>query len=181
MSKIVSSLFISLDGVVEAPDQWSMEYFDEDMGKEMDTQIQLLDAVLLGRVSYVEWAGYWPTSTDEPFASFINNIPKYVFSKTLDTVEWKNSTLVKGDLLEEVNRLKQQYGRNIGVTASPTLVRSLIAHDLLDQLHLQVHPVVAGKGRKLFKDGDSLKKLKLVDNRTTSSGIVMLTYQLDRG
>ena len=177
MSKVVSSLFISLDGVVEDP-QWTMNYFDEDMGKEMDTQIQKLDAVILGRESYVEWAGYWPTSNDEPFASFINNIPKYVFSKTLESADWKNSTLVKGDLAEEVNRLKQQYSRNIGVSGSLSMTRSLIASNLLDELHIQVHPVVVGKGRKLFQDGDSLKHFKLVDNRTTGSGVLLLTYAL---
>ena len=119
MSKIASSLFISLDGVVGAPDQWSMEYFDGDMGAEMDAQLKLLDAVLLGRVSYVEWAGYWPTSTDEPFASFINNIPKYVFSKTLNTVEWNNSTLVKDNVV--IPHSTDRWIRRGGPAARPII------------------------------------------------------------
>lgn len=177
MRKLVASLFISLDGVTESPDQWQFDGFDDDMMNEMGVQLAAIDTVLMGRVTYQEWAGYWPTSTDEPFASFINNIPKYVVSTTLDKVEWQNSTLIKGDLTTEINKLKQQEGKNIGVTGSPTLVRSLLQADLLDALHLQIHPVVANKGKRLFKDGDALKRLKLVNNRTTGSGVLMVTYE----
>ena len=162
MRKIVSGLFIALDGVVEAPNKWQ-EHFDEDMGEAMMAQLNSQDAVLLGRVTYEEWAPYWPTATDEPFASFINSTPKYVFSTTLDSVEeWQNSTLIKGDLAQEIAQLKQLPGKNIGTAGSPTLVSSLLEQGLLDELILLVHPVVAGKGKRLFKDGDSLKRLKLL-------------------
>ncbi len=178
MRKVVAGLFITLDGVVEAPNIWQ-EHFDEDMGEAMMEQLTSQDAVLLGRVTYQEWAPYWPTATDEPFASFINSTPKYVFSTTLESVEeWKNSTLIKGDLAQEIARLKRLPGKNIGTAGSPTLVRSLLEEDLLDVLILLVHPVVAGNGKRLFKDGDSLKRLNLLSAKASRTGTVILTYQL---
>jgi dihydrofolate reductase len=131
-------------------------------------------------VTYQEWASYWPTSTDEPYASHINNTPKHVVSTTLDKVEWKNSTLVTGDIAEEIARLKQQPGKNIGVAGSPTLVESLLQNDLLDELTLMIHPVVVGSGKRLFKDGRALKRLKLVASKTTSTGVSIVTYQPDK-
>lgn len=177
MRKIIAALFISLDGVVESPNLWQ-EYFDEDMEQAMAEQIAAQDAVLLGRVTYEEWAPYWPTAPHEPFASFINSTPKYVFSTTLEDVEaWQNSTLIKGDLAQEIARLKQQPGKNIGAAGSPTLVHSLLEQNLLDELILSVHPVIVGNGNRLFKDGDSLKRLNLLSTKPTRTGTVILTYQ----
>ncbi len=167
MRKVVAGLFITLDGVVESPDKWQ-EHFDEDMGEAMMEQLASQDAVLLGRVTYQEWASYWPSATDEPFASFINSTPKYVFS---------NSTLIKGDLAQEIAQLKRLPGKNIGTAGSPTLVRSLLEQGLLDELILLVHPVVAGSGKRLFKDGNSLKRLQLLSSKPTRTGTVILTYQ----
>ena len=177
MRKVVAGLFISLDGVTESPDKWQFDHFDKDMMAGMTTQLAAQDTVLLGRVTYQDWASYWPTSTDEPYASFINNTPKYVVSTTLTKVEWKNSALVKGNLAEAIAKLKQQPGKNIGVSGSPTLVRSLLQNDLLDELILMVHPVVVGNGKRLFKDGGALKRLSLVDSKTTRTGVMILTYQ----
>lgn len=180
MRKVAAGLFISLDGVTESPDQWQFDHFDDDMMAAMGAYIAGTDTVVLGRVTYQEWAPYWPTSTDEPFASFINAAPKYVVSTTLDRVEWgkwDNTTLLKGNLGEEFAKLKQQPGKNIGVTGSPTLVQSLLQNDLLDELTLMVHPVVVGKGKRLFKDGGELKRLNLVDNQMTRTGVAILTYQ----
>jgi dihydrofolate reductase len=175
---VVSGLFISLDGVTESPDQWQFDHFDEGMMAAMSAVLAAQDAVLLGRVTYQEWADYWPTSTDEPFASYINNSPKYVVSTTLDNVDaWQNSTLIKGNLAAEIGRLKQQPGKNIGVAGSSTLVQSLIQNDLLDELKLMIHPVVVGKGKRLFKDGADLKRLQLVDSTITPTGVAILTYQ----
>jgi len=115
MRKVVAGLFISLDGVTESPDKWQFDHFDEDMMAGMASHIAAEDAVFLGRVTYQEWAAYWPTATDEPYASHINNTPKYVVSTTLDQVEWKNSTLIKGNLADAVARQKGQPGKNIGV------------------------------------------------------------------
>jgi len=177
MRKVVAGLFISLDGVVESPDQWSFDHFDEGMMIEMQSQLDAQDTVLLGRVTYQEWASYWPTSEDEPFASYINNIPKYVISSTLKSADWNNTTLINGNLTEEINKLKQQSGKHVGVAGSPTLVRSLLQHGLLDQLSLTIHPVIAGTGQRLFQDFDSIKRLKLVDSKTTETGVLIATYQ----
>jgi dihydrofolate reductase len=180
MRKVVSGLFISLDGVVESPDKWQFDHFDEDMLAAMGSHIAAEDTVLLGRVTYQEWLPYWPTASDEPYASHINNTPKVVVSTTLDKVEWggwNNATLIRGDLAEEISRLRQQPGNNIGVSGSPTLVHSLIQNDLLDELTLMVHPVVVGNGKRLFKDGDALKRWKLVYAKTTRTGVSILTYQ----
>jgi len=177
MRKVVAGLYISLDGVVESPDKWQFDHFDDEIMSSMGSQLEAEDAVLLGRVTYQEWAAYWPTSTDEPFASFINNIPKYVVSTTLDKVDWSNSMLVKGSLKEEITRLKGQTGKNIGVAGSLTLVHSLLVNDLLDELTLMIHPVIVGSGKRLFKDGGGLKRLKLVASQISSTGVAILTYR----
>lgn len=181
MRKVVSGLFISLDGVVESPDQWQFA-FDEEMGAALSESMEAADTILLGRVSFTEWAGYWPTVTsgeDADFANWINNSPKYVVSTTLDSADaWKNSTLVNGDLAAAVGELKAGEGKDITVAGSPTLVRSLLELDLLDELVLLIHPVVAGEGRKkLFADDAALKKLELVSARPTSSGVIIATYR----
>jgi dihydrofolate reductase len=177
MRKVVAGLYISLDGVVESPDKWQFDHFDDEIMSSMGSQLEVEDAVLLGRVTYQEWAAYWPTSTDEPFASFINNIPKYVVSTTLDRVDWSNSMLVKGSLKEEITKLKVQPGKNIGVAGSPTLVHSLLVNNLLDELTLMIHPVVVGSGKRLFKGDSGLKRLKLVGSQISSTGVAILTYQ----
>ena len=180
MRKLVASLFITLDGVVEAPEQWQLDYFDEEMAAGMGSQIAHEDAVLLGRVTYQEWAGYWPNATDEPYASHINNTQKYVVSTTLDRVPWgtrDNTTLIRGNLREEVTRLQQQPGKNIGVGGSPTLVRSLMQEGLLDELTLLIHPIVVGRGRRLFQDGDAFGKFALAYSKPTRSGVLIATYR----
>ena len=177
MRKVVAGLFISLDGVIQSPNQWQFDHFDNEMMAAMEAHIAKEDTILLGRVTYQEWAAYWPNSTDEPYASHINNTAKYVVSTTLNQVEWKNSTLIRGTMSEEIEKLKRQSGKNIGVAGSPTLVESLLHQDLLDELTLMVHPVVVGSGKRLFKEGRELKRLRLVDSQTTSTGVVLLTYQ----
>ncbi|HEY3716167.1 MAG TPA: dihydrofolate reductase family protein [Jatrophihabitantaceae bacterium] len=181
MRKVYAGLFSSVDGVVEAPNEWQPS-FDEEMGAALSRLLDGQDAVLLGRVTFTEWAQYWPTSTDEPFASWINSTPKYVASTTLDTVdEWDNSTLIKGPLADFVADLRQQDGGTIGVGGSPSLVRSLIDEGLLDELTLMISPVVAGGGRKrLFADDAALTKLELVQAQPTSSGALIATYRPSR-
>jgi dihydrofolate reductase len=184
MRKLVSGLFISLDGVTESPDKWQFDLFDADMMAAMGAHISAEDTILMGRVTYQEWAPYWPTSTDEPYASHINGTPKVVVSTTLDKVAWgtwDNVTLIKGGLADEIARLKRQPGKNIGVAGSPTLVRSLLQDDLIDELTLMFHPVVVGRGKRLFKDGSDLKRLQLVDSKATSTGVMILTYTPERG
>jgi dihydrofolate reductase len=183
MRKVVAGLFISLDGVTESPDKWQFDHFDADMMASMGTHIAAEDTILLGRVTYQEWAPYWPASDDEPYASHINSTPKYVVSTTLDKVEWgkwENAALIKGSLADEIARLKRQPGKNIGIAGSPTLVRSLLQDDLIDELTLMLHPVVVGHGKRLFKDGSDLKRLQLVSSKATSTGVMILTYQPGR-
>ncbi len=179
MRKLIAGLFITLDGVTEAPNEWQFDVFDADMGAAMAAHIAAEDTILLGRVTYQQWAPYWPDSTDEPYASHINNTPKFVVSTTLDKTPWGkfgNAKLIKGDLAEAIAQLKRQPGKNIGVAGSPTLVQSLLKDDLLDELILMVHPVVAGKGKRLFNEGFPLKRMKLVNPKTTRSGVAILTY-----
>jgi dihydrofolate reductase len=178
MRKVTAGLFSTIDGVVEAPDQWQTA-FDEEMGAALNRMLEEQDAVLLGRVTFTEWAGYWPTSTDEPFASWINGTTKYVASTTLDSVDqWANSTLIPGSVADFVADLKQQDGGTIGTAGSPTLVRSLMEYGLVDELTLMISPVVAGGGRaRLFPDDAALRNFELVEAQPTSSGTIIATYR----
>jgi dihydrofolate reductase len=183
MRKVISHLIMTLDGVVK------FDAVADTIGKLRDTEEVLAeffakvaeeDAMLLGRVTYQEWSDYWPTSTVEPFASHINNVPKYVVSKSLDSAPWgtgENATLISGGLAEAITSLKQQSGKNIGVHASPTLVEAMLHADLLDELRLEIYPVVAGSGSRLFQDGRPIKQLHLADSKITSTGVAILTYQ----
>jgi len=182
MRKVVAGLFITADGVAQAPNEWQ-ENFDEDMGAELVKHLTDTDTILLGRVTYSEWKDYWPNATsDLDFANHINNTPKYVVSDTLSDASWGNFntiTLVKGkDLASTIAKLKQQTGKNIAVSGSPTLVRHMIEADLLDELTLIIHPVVAAKGKRLFDGLHDLKRLDLVSTRSTRTGTVFITYHL---
>jgi dihydrofolate reductase len=183
MRKVVASELVSLDGVMESPEKWSFRFHNDEMAEANEAGMAQADAMLLGRVTYQEFASYWPyqNSADQPFTDYLNNTPKFVVSTTLEEpLEWQNSTLIKGNVAEEIAKLKQQPGKNIGITGSATLVRSLLQDDLLDELGLLVHPIVVGSGRRLFEDGGDQKELKLVDSRIFSTGVVYLTYQPDR-
>jgi dihydrofolate reductase len=181
MRKVTAGLFSSIDGVIEAPNEWQPA-FDEQMGAALSRMLEEQDAVLLGRVTFTEWAGYWPASTDEPFASYINSTQKYVASTTLGSVDqWQNSTLIKGPLADFLAELRQQDGGTIGTAGSPSLVRSLIEQGLLDELTLMISPVVAGGGRKrLFADDAAFTKFELVHAQPTSSGALIVTYRPPR-
>jgi dihydrofolate reductase len=179
MRKVVASLFVSLDGVMEAPEQWHLPYFNEEMGAVIGQSLSTTDAFLLGRRTYEEWAGYWPDQPVEgnPMAAAINGLPKYVASRTLDEVTWQNSTLLGDDVTGEVAKLKQQPGRDISISGSATLVRSLLREAVLDELRLMVHPVVVGSGGRLFENGTGQTKLELVASKSFSTGVLDLTYR----
>jgi dihydrofolate reductase len=181
MRKVVSYFVHSLDGVVEDPQDWVFDRFDDEMLGHLKALIDRQDTVLLGRTTYEEWLPYWPTSTHEPFASFINSTPKYVASTTLDEVTWQNSTLIKGSVADKVASLKEQPGGDIGVHGSATLVRSLLRDGVLDELKLAVFPVVAGRGRRLFEDIGQVQRLRLADVTPTGKGVLVLTYRADAG
>ncbi|MHB8645883.1 MAG: dihydrofolate reductase family protein [Thermomicrobiales bacterium] len=178
MRKIVAGLFISLDGVIEAPETWHFPYFTDEMGAAVAAQMDAADTMLLGRRTYEEFAGFWPNqSNDDPFAARMNNTPKIVVSTTLDAVTWQNATLIRGNVAEALTQVKQQPGKQIGVTGSATLVRSLLRERLLDELWLMVHPIVVGSGKRLFPDGCERTPLTLVSSQTYSTGVLSLIYQ----
>jgi len=180
MRKVVASEFISLDGVVGSPERWQLPYFDEEMGQEIQAAMEEADAMLLGRVTYEEWAAFFPSQSPEevPSAAYMNEIPKFVVSRTLEEpLEWNNSTLLEGSLAEGLGELKRRPGKDISISGSPTLVRSLLAEDLLDELNLMVHPVVVGGGKRLFEEGGEQKALELVNSKTFGTGVVYLTYR----
>ncbi|MBA2274550.1 MAG: dihydrofolate reductase [Actinobacteria bacterium] len=176
MGKIVSNFFISLDGVVEAPDQWHFPYFNDEMGAAIGRAAETYEAFLMGRVLYEEWASYWPSQSDEvPFASFINNVPKYVVSNTLDKANWNNTVVVSGDIAAELRQIKERSDGDIGMSGSATLVRWLVANSLLDELGLMVHPIVVGHGQRLFED-TATHPLQLEHHEAFETGVLNLTY-----
>jgi dihydrofolate reductase len=177
MRKIVAGLFISLDGVTESPDKWQFPYFSDEMGAAVTAQMDAADAMLLGRVTYQEFASYWPSApADDPFTARMNGTPKYVVSTTLETVAWQNTTLITGDVGAAIAALKRQPGKDIGVTGSATLVRSLLRDGLLDELRLLVHPQVVGGGKRLFEGVDEQVALRLVEAETLDKGVLSLVY-----
>jgi dihydrofolate reductase len=177
MRKIVAGLFVSLDGVFEAPDQWHFPYFDEEMGQAVQAQMEQSDAMLLGRKTYQEFASYWPKQgSDVELADHMNGMPKYVVSNTLTSLDWQNSTLISGDVRGTLTALKSQPGKALGITGSGTLVRSLLRDGLLDELHLLVHPIVVEKGMRLFDGQGDRVPLTLAASKTFGSGVLYLTY-----
>ena len=174
MGSIKAALFIALDGVVEAPQTWHFDYFNDEMGAAVGAMMAGNDAMLLGRKTYEEFAGYWPTADPaEPITAQMNGTQKYVVSTTLEKADWENSTVVSGDVKAELLRLKQD--QQLGVTGSATLVRWLLQEGLIDELHLLVHPVAVGAGKRLFEPGEKLK-LRLINSTTFSTGVLHLVY-----
>lgn len=179
MRKLVASVIVSLDGVVESPEQWAFAYTNDEIQQVNQAGMAASDALLFGRVTYQMFAAYWPTATDEPYASHINTTPKYVVSTTLDTLAWgtwDTPMLIQGNLMDEITKLKHQPGKDITTIGSATLVQSLLHHNLLDELRLLVHPVVIGRGNRLFSDGNQ-QALELVNVQPFRTGVVALTYQ----
>lgn len=178
MRKVTAGLFHSVDGVVSDPFKFQFDSFDDELGAGLTRMMETVDTVVLGRVSYEEWAGYWPNaSVDEDFAGFINPVEKFVVSRTLaEPLEWQNSHLMDAPLEEFVARLKERDGGEIAVCGSISVTRQLLFAGLLDSLTLMTHPVVAGSGRRLFEDGDPLTRLALQDQSRTSKGNVISTY-----
>jgi dihydrofolate reductase len=188
--RVIVSEFVSLDGVIEDPGGtgesdrggWSFQY---DRGPEGDEfkfdELAAADALLLGRVTYEGFAAAWPQMEEQTgeYGAWMNGYPKYVASTTLDEpLEWNNSTLIEGDLAEEVSRLKQQEGKDILVFGSGQLARTLMEHDLIDEYRLMVFPIVVGKGKRLFGETQEMKALELVSTRQVGpDGVLILTYR----
>jgi dihydrofolate reductase len=175
--KVVVYELLSLDGVAEAPDTFFG--WDDALDADLAAVIATQDAVILGRRSYDEWAGFWPTSDVEPFATFINSVPKHVATSTPLDREWANSTAIEGRLVDFVRRLKQQPGGDIGVHASISVAQALMATNLVDELKLVVGPMIAGEGRRLL-DGVQARKLELIRSEMSPSGYLIVDYRVVR-
>jgi dihydrofolate reductase len=181
MGKIVSNFFISLDGVVEAPDQWHFPYLDEEMGAAVSRGVERAAAFVMGRRLYEEWSAYWPNQAegdDAEFAEFIKSVPKYVLSNMLGEATWQNSTVISGDsdqVAAWVQEIKKRTEGEIAMSGSATTVRWLLANGLLDELRLLVHPIVVGRGQRLFEDTPTYP-LRLLSSETFKTGVLNLSY-----
>ena len=189
MRKIVVSTFLSLDGVMQAPGGaeedptggfehggWSVNYWDDMMGQVMGEATSKPFAMLLGRKTYEIMAAHWPHAREEEGAGVFNNATKYVVSTTLETAEWQNSTVIR-DVVGEIGRLKEQDGPEIQVHGSANLIQTLLKHDLVDEFRLWVFPVLLGGGKRLFGDGTIPAGLRLVDTKTSTTGVIIATYE----
>jgi dihydrofolate reductase len=190
MGELVVNMFTSLDGVLQGPGApeedraggfeyggWQAPYLDEESGKAISDHIVGLEALLLGRKTYEIFAAYWPQQpAGNPIADRLNSAPKYVASRTLDTVGWTNSKLVQGDVAGAVAQVKGEFGR-VDVIGSGNLVQTLLRNDLVDRLDLWVHPVLLGSGKRLFAEGTVPTALRLVESTTFSKGVVHLVYE----
>ncbi|MEA2434084.1 MAG: hypothetical protein QOG54_1541 [Actinomycetota bacterium] len=193
MRKLIVSTFLSLDGVMQAPglpdedtsggfDQggWQIDYFDEVFGETLMQGFAATDALLLGRKTYDIFAAFWPVQPDDdPIAPTMNGFDKFVVTRTLDEAEWVNSEVIKGDVVAEIKKLKERPGKDIRVIGSGDLSQTLIENDLVDEYQLVVHPLVLGSGKRLFRDGTASTKLRLVDSKPTTKGVLILTYVPD--
>lgn len=192
MRKLVVTTFLTLDGVMQAPGGpeedpsggfayggWLVPYDDEAFGRQMVEWFVDAEDFLLGRFTYETFAGYWPQVPidDNPIAKALNTLPKHVASRTLDQVDWENSQLIKGDVVDAVTALKQDDGGELQVHGSAGLIQTLLTNDLVDELRLIVFPVVVGTGKRLFDDGIVPVALRLTSSSTTSTGAVILSYE----
>jgi dihydrofolate reductase len=191
--KVIASEFVALDGVIENP-SWTFRFTGKEQQKFKFDELSASDALLLGRVTYEGFAAAWPRMTEQAgelsasdalllgrYADMMNGYPKYVASTTLqEPLAWNNSTLIEGDVAEEVSRLKQQPGKDILVFGSGKLVNSLMRDELIDEYRLMIFPIIVGSGQRLFADGIDEMFLELVDTETFGSGVVVLTYRSAR-
>lgn len=186
MGRIVVTEFVSLDGVMEDPGggehskhgAWTFKFNRGDEGNKfkMD-ETNNAEAQLLGRVTYEGFAEAWPSRSGDPFSAKFNSMPKYVVSQTLEKADWNNSTILKGNVVEEVKKLKQRLKGDILVSGSAKLVQTLIANDLVDQLNLMVFPVILGSGKRLFGETSAMKPLQLAESKTVGDGVSILVYR----
>jgi dihydrofolate reductase len=181
MRKLVSNVFISLDGVVEGLEDWHFPYFNDEMGAAVDAVFGPADTLLLGHTTYDDHAAAWPEreaagEEDAEFAKMLGDARKIVVSRQRPQLTWRNSEQLKGDLVEAVTALKDEPGGPIVISGSISVVRQLLAAGLVDELHLLVHPIAVRKGRRLFDDGDRPIPLRLIGSEAFSTGVLHLVY-----
>lgn len=181
MRKVIAVEMVSLDGVMEKPEEWAFSYSNDEMNEANASGMAASDAMLLGRVTYEQMAGFWPEQPGgTPMVDYINRVSKFIVSTTLEEpLQWNNSTLISGNVAEEIAALKRQPGKDITVLGSADLVQSLLRDGLLDELSLMVHPVVLGSGKRLFEDRGNMEALDLVDSKSFNTGVVSLTYRAE--
>lgn len=195
MRKLIVQEFVSLDGVMQAPGDpdedrsggfthggWQMRYFDDDFARVAAEGIAETGGYLFGRRTYEIMAAYWPSQPDDdPFAATLNGLPKYVASTTLsEPLAWQNSALLHGDVAKAVAELKEQPGKNLVVLGSGELVQTLMENDLIDEFGIMINPIVLGSGKRLFRDGSTMRPLRLVRSLRTSTGVLVATYEPER-
>jgi dihydrofolate reductase len=176
MRKIVAGMMVSVDGVVEAPEAWTGPYFSPDLGQLVGSLMAAGDTMLLGRATYQAFAASFAGNTGDPMAAQMSAFPKVVVSTTLGTADWENTTLIGGDVAAEIARLKEQPGKNINISGSPTLVTWLLRQGLLDELNLLLFPVVVGHGKRLFESEGNAAGLTLAHSQALGTGVVQLVY-----
>jgi dihydrofolate reductase len=190
MRKLALLTFVSLDGVMQAPGGpqedpdggfdlggWTVGYFDAFLGETMGEQVGKPFAMLLGRKTYEIFAAYWPHASKEEGADIFNNAKKYVASRTLKKVEWQDSELITGDVVNAVKELKEEDGPEIQVHGSSDLIQTLLEHDLVDLLHLKIFPVTLGKGKRLFGEGAIPAGFRLLKSEVSPSGVIVASYE----
>lgn len=192
MAKLTVTAFVSLDGVMQAPGGpsedpsggfehggWLVPHFDEDVGGFMMDVFSRVDAFLLGRRTYQIFAAHWPRVTDpnDPIATALNELPKHVASKTLESVDWKGAAVIPGDVVEAIAELKKLYPRELQVHGSASLIRTLAAHDLVDEYNVLQFPVILGRGKRLFEQGAAPLRMTLSGATPSRNGVVMCTYR----
>ncbi len=194
MRKLIVASFVTLDGVMQAPGGpeedttggfkyggWTAGYWDDVLGGVMDEQMAGPFDLLLGRKTYEIFAAYWPyVKSDNPnyqIADKFNSAQKYVASRTLKELEWNNSRLIKGDLVQEIKKLKEQNGPELQIYGSGNLIQTFLKHDLIDEFRLKIFPITLGAGKRLFGDGTIPAGLKLTDSKTSTTGVIVATYE----
>jgi dihydrofolate reductase len=194
LGKITVIEHVTLDGVMQAPGRededdrdgfehggWAHARIDEVMGRKTGERMARGGALLFGRRTYEDFFSFWPKQTDNPYTEVLDNRQKYVASRTLkEPLPWRNSTLLQGDAAEAVAKLKEEPGEDLGVLGSGQLVRSLMQRGLVDEFVLMIHPLVLGTGRRLFSDGGAFAELRLMDTTTTTTGVVIATYEQEK-
>jgi dihydrofolate reductase len=190
MRKLVTSTFVSMDSVMQAPGGpteddsggfksggWLVPYFDDIVGQAMGEIFAKQPEILLGRKTYEIMAAYWPNASAEEGADNMNKAKKYVVSQTLNKVDWENSNLIKGDVVKEISQLKQLDGPELQVHGSSNLIQTLLKHNLIDEMHMLVFPVTIGYGKRLFGEGTNPSSFKLLKSEMSPSGVIIATYQ----